>query len=305
MIRRGPRPDGRTPVWFRRITVPAALLPAVLLLAVTVLSPVASFSPAAPAAAAPPVPAPDWDRPGGYTPQVQIGAVHTVYYPRELGRGGVRHPIVLWGNGTGAIPGFYTHLLRHYASHGFVTVAANTPTSNFAISMRWGIDLMARHAADPRSLFYKKVDLSRIAAAGHSQGGSGAINAAVDPRVTTVVAMAPGPLNDVTLVRDASVLYLAGSDDAVVWPALVRAMYQRSGHLPAAYLELRRTAHLEAVTSGGSMRAPSTAWLHYWLLGDRRARGEFFGAGCGYCAGDPRVAAFEVNRAAQRHGTGG
>ena len=73
MIRRRPGPDGRTPVWFRRITVPAALLPAVLLLAVTVLSPVASFSPAAPAAAAPPVPAPDWDRPGGYTRIIKLG----------------------------------------------------------------------------------------------------------------------------------------------------------------------------------------------------------------------------------------
>ncbi|GAA3958918.1 hypothetical protein GCM10022231_18160 [Gordonia caeni] len=242
----------------------------------------------------------DWAGQAPFTPQVRIDLVHTVYYPREMGRDGLRHPVVLWGNGTGAIPGVYSGLLRHYARQGFVVVAANTPTSNFAISMRWGIDLMERENADPRSVFFRKVDLGRIAAAGHSQGGSAAINAALDKRVSTVVAMAPGPLNDPALVRDASILYLAGEHDPIVWPALVRAMYRRSGHLPAGYLEMRGASHLEAVPSGGSMRAPSTAWLRYWLFDDDRAGRAFFGEHCGYCVDRSVVTVFERNRAAQR-----
>ena len=58
---------------------------------------------------------------------------------------------------------------------------------------------------------------------GHSQGGSAAINAAIDDRVDTAVAIQPGPLNDVDLI-DEPVLYLAGQADAIVWPAIVRAM---------------------------------------------------------------------------------
>ena len=88
--------------------------------------------------------------------------------------------------------------------------------------MRSGIDLVAAEAADPGSVFYDKVDLDRIGAAGHSQGGSGAINAAIDDRVDTVVAIQPGPLNDVDLI-DEPVLYLAGQFDLVVWPSVVHS----------------------------------------------------------------------------------
>lgn len=278
----------------RSVVAVLAVLLAIVAPAPGVVSP-ASAAPAPRAAAAA---APDWGRAGDFTPEVQIGLVHTLYYPRELGRSGARHPIVVWGNGTGAIPGVYSALLRHYASHGFIVAAANTPTSNFAISMRWSIDDLARQAADPGSAFFRKADLSRIAAVGHSQGGSAAVNAALDPRVRTAVAIAPGPLNDAALVRNSSVLYLAGERDLVVWPALVRALYQRAAHLPAVYLELRRAGHLEAVMNGGSMRAPSTAWLYATLRDDPRAAREFFGPRCGYCEPSPQVAAFERNRVA-------
>jgi hypothetical protein len=39
---------------------------------------------------------------------------YRLYYPADLGGG--RHPIVTWGNGTGAVPEQYSGLLRHLAS---------------------------------------------------------------------------------------------------------------------------------------------------------------------------------------------
>ena len=253
----------------------------------------AAQSVAAPEAADP------WVDAGPYTPDVTIGPVHTLYYPRELGARGEKHPVVVWGNGTGVVPGAYTSLLRHYASHGFIVAAAITPMSNFAITMRSGIDLVEAQAADPGSVFFGRVDLERIGAVGHSQGGSGAINAAVDDRVDTVVAIQPGPLNDVDLI-DEPVLYLAGQFDLVVWPTVVRAMYRDADHVPAEYLELRGAGHFGTGVTGGAMRGPSTAWLRFWLMDDPDARTEFFGGNCGYCSDTRQFSGFDRNELARR-----
>ncbi|MER5202624.1 hypothetical protein [Streptomyces sp. NPDC002825] len=117
---------------------------------------------------------------------------------------------MIWGDGTGALPGIYSSLLRHWASHGFIVAAANTPTSNFAIGMRAGIDVLEQRNADSSSPYYRKVDLEHIGSAGHSQGGAAAVNAAVDPRVDTAVPIQPGPLTDPDLM-DEPVFYLAAS----------------------------------------------------------------------------------------------
>ncbi|WP_318210239.1 MULTISPECIES: chlorophyllase/cutinase-like alpha/beta fold protein [unclassified Streptomyces] len=224
----------------------------------------------------------DWGRTGPYEVDVDIEAVHTFYYPRTMGQSGERHPVIIWGNGTGAVPGIYSSLLRHWASQGFIVAAANTPTSNFAISMRAGIDVLEHRNADSSSRFHGKVDLDHIASAGHSQGGAAAVNAAVDPRVDTAVPIQPGPLTDPDLM-DEPVFYLAGQRDLTVWPALVKALYRDTDHVPAVYGEVRGAGHLSSIGDGGDFRAPTTAWLRYWLLGDENARGMFFGPGCGYC----------------------
>ncbi|MGW4532608.1 alpha/beta hydrolase family protein [Nocardia sp. NPDC004340] len=236
----------------------------------------------------------NWAAAGPYSPEVSIGVVHTLYYPQTMGAHGEKHPVIIWGNGTGVLPGAYTLLLRHYASHGFIVVAANTPVSNFAITMRSGIDLIEKLNADPSSVFYGKVNLDRIGSAGHSQGGSGAINAAVDPRVDVVTAIQPGPLNDVSQLHK-PVLFLAGQFDAIVWPALVKAMYNNADQVPAEYAELRGATHFGTGITGGDMRGPSTAWLRYWLMDDANARTEFFGPNCGFCTDSQQFSDFRRN----------
>ncbi|MFE7600345.1 acetylxylan esterase [Streptomyces sp. NPDC057494] len=223
-----------------------------------------------------------WDQPGPYEVTVDIEAVHTFYHPKDMGQRGELHPVVIWGNGTGAVPGIYSSLLRHWASHGIIVAAANTPTSNFALSMRAGIDVLEHRNADSSSPYYRKVDLEHIASAGHSQGGAAAVNAALDPRVDTAVPIQPGPLTDPDLM-DEPVFYLAGERDHIVWPALVKALYRDSSHVPAVYGEVRGAGHLSSIGDGGDFRAPTTAWLRFWLMGDENARGMFFGPGCAYC----------------------
>lgn len=259
----------------------------------------AARSPSAVSAAAGSIPSvgTDWGAPGPYDVSVDIGIVHTFYRPTDLGQSGESHPVIIWGNGTGAVPGVYSSLLRHWASQGFIVAAANTPTSNYAISMRLGIDVLEQRNADSSSPYYHKVDLAHIGSAGHSQGGAAAVNAAIDPRVITAVPIQPGPLTDPDLM-DEPVFYLAGQQDHIVWPALVKAMYQDSDHVPAVYGEVRGAGHLDSIGDGGDFRAPATAWFRYWLMGDEAAGRMFFGPDCGYCADPALWSGWERNAAA-------
>ncbi|MEU4062385.1 acetylxylan esterase [Streptomyces wedmorensis] len=241
----------------------------------------------------------DWGSPGPYEVDVDIEVVHTFYYPRNMGQRGELHPVIIWGNGTGAVPGIYSSLLRHWASQGFIVAAANTPTSNFALSMRAGIDVLEQRNADSASRFHGKVDLDHIASAGHSQGGAAAINAAIDPRVDTAVPIQPGPLADPDLM-DEPVFHLAGQNDLTVWPALVKAFHRDSDHVPSVYGEIRGAGHLASIGDGGDFRAPTTAWLRFWLLGDENARGMFFGPGCTYCADGDLFSGWDRNTKAQQ-----
>src|SRR4051812_19225649 len=71
----------------------------------------------------------------------QSGAGHTIYRPAALGTlGCTTHPVVLWGNGTGASPSNYDALLRHWASHGFIVAAADTRNAYSGQEMVAGLD---------------------------------------------------------------------------------------------------------------------------------------------------------------------
>ncbi|WP_433380567.1 poly(ethylene terephthalate) hydrolase family protein [Streptosporangium sp. CA-115845] len=224
-----------------------------------------------------------WSAAGPYATAVDVGLVTTLYYPRDIAQSPRRHPVIIWGNGTFAFPVVYRDLLLHWASHGFIVAAANTPQSNLGISMRAGIDLLAQRNADPGSVFHDHVDLDRIGASGHSQGGAAAVVVGADPRVDTIIPIQPGPLADVDAVHG-PMFILAGQYDIVVWPALVKAFYNDADHIPAIYGEVRGADHFTVVGAPGPFAGPTTAWFRFQLMGDEEARGEFFGTGCRACA---------------------
>ncbi|WP_031172149.1 alpha/beta hydrolase family protein [Streptosporangium roseum] len=225
----------------------------------------------------------NWGAAGPYATAVDVGPVTTLYYPRDIAQSRRRHPVIVWGNGTFAFPVVYRDLLLHWASHGFVVAAANTPQSNLGISMRAGIDLLAQRNADPGSVFHGHVDLDRIGASGHSQGGAAAIVVGDDSRVDTIVPIQPGPLADVDAVHG-PMFILAGQHDSIVWPALVKAFYNDADHIPAIYGEVRGANHFTVVGAPGPFAGPTTAWFRFQLMDDEEARGEFFGPGCRVCA---------------------
>ncbi len=227
----------------------------------------------------------NWDAPGPYATAVEVGAVNTLYYPRDIASSPRRHPVIVWGNGTGGAPLVYRDLLLHWASHGFVVSAANTPMSNLGISMRLGIDDLAARDDNPSSVFHDRVDLANIGASGHSQGGAAAIVVGADPRIDTILPIQPGPLADIDDVHVPAFL-MAGKKDSIVFPFLVKAFYNDATHIPAVYGELRNADHFTIVGDPGPFTAPTTAWFRLHLMADPQAAPVFHGPSCGICT-DP------------------
>jgi hypothetical protein len=228
----------------------------------------------------------NWDRPGPFAVTVEAaGGATTVYRPTDLGQGGLRHPVILWGNGTFAWPAIYDGLLRHWASHGFIVAAANTSWAGSGQEMLAGATWLANENSRAGSVYFGRVDTSRIGATGHSQGGGGAIAAGADPRVDTTIPIQPGPQGTIARLQG-PLLMLAGQSDTIVWPwLLVLPRYNEAGHVPAVYGELAGAGHFETLGDGGGFRAVTTAWFRFWLMDDQQARAEFFGPAttCGLC----------------------
>ena len=110
------------------------------LLAVAALAAAVTIGPTATAHAAPlPSVGTNFDSAGPYATTTTRTANHTIYHPRNVDDG-VEHPVILWGNGTGASPSSYSGLLSHLASHGFIVAAANTSNAGVVEAVVGGTD---------------------------------------------------------------------------------------------------------------------------------------------------------------------
>jgi len=196
-------------------------------------APAASAAPAQ-AGACTPSPTANYGATGPFAVTVQPESAHTYYRPTNLGSGGcTRHPVILWGNGTFTTPSFYDALLRHLASHGFIVAAANTSNAGTGQEMLQGLTNLASFNGQSGSPYYQRVDLDRVGTTGHSQGGSGAVRAALDARVDTTFPLEPG-LGTARGIHGTA-LYFAGQNDTIISPTYVRSSFW-SKRLPACPL---------------------------------------------------------------------
>ncbi len=212
----------------------------------------------------------------------QGGPDHTLYYPADIASSNRQHPVLIWGNGTGATPAEYDAQLRHLASWGFVVAAANTTQAGSGEEMLAGARFLIAEDQRPGSMFAGRIDEAHVGAAGHSQGGGGAIAAGADPMVDTVVPIMPGPQGQVGALHGPA-FYVAGQLDWIVPSFFVQARYAGTTQVPAVFGELKGSDHFFPGETRDRAIGAITAWFRFWLMGDETARSVFFGSGCGMC----------------------
>lgn len=237
-----------------------------------------------------------------------------VYLPRAR-RAGEIFPLVTWGNGTWAKPKKYAFLLRHLASWGMIVVATRDS------SVGTGETLLDALALLDRSELAPLADRRRIAAIGHSQGASGAFNAAAAPSAgisTTILIDLPGrrlcnrehcAAIPTGLRQKQSILFLSGEKDPLSSPEMIDGYFSEvpAGRLRAKaaivgadHNDIQGQPGCQPFAIGcragiGAFLPYVTAWLRWQLAGDKAAAAVFSGKGAPF-ARDPRLTGTAISR---------
>lgn len=210
---------------------------------------------------------------------------YRIHYPADLSG---NHPVVAWGNGTGAQPKNYEGLFDHLASWGFVVIDSYSKNTGTGAEILASAEYLVAENNNPSGIFYNKIDINRIGAVGHSQGAAGVLNAHTDYAggsiFKTVVPIAlPSPnltnpehtynTGDVT----GSLLLLSGTNDGLISPKKSnrQAFDDAPDNLPAAMAMAVDAGHNAILDNGGKHRGYLTAWLLYRLSGNTDAREAF------------------------------
>jgi pimeloyl-ACP methyl ester carboxylesterase len=212
--------------------------------------------------------------------------LYTVYRPACM-REGEKYPVITWGNGTCGQTEGYGSLLRYVASHGYVVFASNSRYTGNNGAMTKALDFAEAANQDAESVYYNRLDLTKIGAMGHSQGGGATVTAASDERIDALIlwnasTSAPKP-------------FLAVSGDADIIGASPASMARDIGASsePSAWLYYHKvpmtgsvSGHLTLMIQPERVAPPTVAWWDYMLKEDPTARDFFVGASCGLCGQD-------------------
>ncbi|GGO09387.1 alpha/beta hydrolase family protein [Micromonospora parathelypteridis] len=215
----------------------------------------------------------------------------TIWFPTSAdGVADGRFPVVIYSHGLYSLPDLHAGLTTRWAAAGFVVAAPafphtrqgaahftrhdvrNQPADGWRLIRHLG--RLDRNHADPLA---GHLDLSSIAAAGHSAGGfttSGMFSEGHPTRLRSGIVIAGGGLPGSFAGPPAPVLFVHGTADAVVPVTVGRAAYGRTPG-PAAFLSLLGQDHGAYLTPGNPGFAPvlatTTDFLRWTLYGDQSA----------------------------------
>lgn len=215
---------------------------------------------------------------------------YTIYQPTELGKDGVKHPVLTWGNGGSTMPSWYP-MLPHLASHGFVVVAANTVPSigaeeplgkDMLAGLEWVLAENERAGSD----YAGKLDPARVAPFGYSMGGLATFTIVGDPRWITTVHISGGNMGEGVRRVDkihAPALFLCGEND-IAGPQCdtdFKALTTQS----VFYGTMLGEDHLGILAGDwvDRIKGTVTAWMRWKLMDDASFGPKFAGADCGLC----------------------
>jgi hypothetical protein len=176
-------------------------------------------------------------------------------------------------------------------SHGFVVVASlsSQTLSGRPLPPVAGVDWMIEENENPASALYHHLDITRIGATGHSQGGAATVASAVaDFRITAIAPIAGayplgGTVPASTKINGPAAL-LCGGKDTVIPCSLVEPAFNNLSEFPTLLGNNLGDDHGSWI---GSIKNPYmiavTGWMRVHLMGDTANRTMFYGPGCKLC----------------------
>jgi hypothetical protein len=196
-------------------------------------------------------------------------------YPEDIGRGGVKHPLFVFGPGGGTTPQTYDQSGMHwdrYGSYGFVIYVLPRSTGD-GTAMREGLDWLIAQNDDPDSPLYQHLDTEHVCAAGHSMGSVTTFDFMPDPRVTTTIHISGGSFDGMGPSNlTGPTMFLCGPDAGadVAYPQCETDFANTD--VPTFYTRVQGSDHL---TSGRLGWPAIIAWMLWHLAGHDEWEREF------------------------------
>jgi len=201
------------------------------------------------------------------------------------------YPLVVFGHGYTLTPSRYARLLRAWTQAGYVVAAPVFPLENAAApggpneadlinqpeDMRFVITRLLALDAGTDSVLHEKIDPSRIAVAGHSDGAETALAVAYDSRfrdrrVSAAIVLSGAALPGMGAFprNGPPLLAIQGTADPINPPA-TSAGFFRLARRPKFLLWLLGASHLPPYTDEqpqlGIVERATTAFLDHYLKG--------------------------------------
>ncbi|MCR5312312.1 MAG: alpha/beta hydrolase [Bacteroidaceae bacterium] len=222
---------------------------------------------------------------------------YVVYRPKDISLASDREkklPVLIWANGACMdTPIDYERMLIDVASRGYVVIALgelrqdpkerkemNTESSMITKAIDW----MCGQVQDSKSDYYGRVDVTRIAAAGHSCGGAQVLSCCSDPRLKTYIIcnagmgnmqMAGASPKSLSQLH-APILYLTGGPGDVAYKN-AQIDFERIDKVPVALADMATAGHGATYSQkgGGEFGKMVLSWLD-WHLKDKQANKAVF-----------------------------
>jgi hypothetical protein len=216
---------------------------------------------------------------GPWTPTMKAGSGpngnSTLFYPMDLGKDGVLHPVFHWGCGAGSQPSQYADHLNLLASHGFVVIANASGSMPGKASLDW---ILAENDK-MGSMFYKKLDPNRVGTGGHSLGALETFQYASDPRLKLYVLVCGGSGSGTTGAANihGPSIFLGGEGEGGT--TNFRADYMAITKSPSVFVTKTSTDHIACARNN---LAPWVAFMRWQFCGEEKWKAEFQADGT-YC----------------------
>ena len=103
-----------------------------------------------------------------------------VWYPAQMEQSGQKYPMILVVNASNTAALNYEPFFARLASWGFIVVGNDDRQTGTGASASTTLDQMLAWNAEQGSVFFEKIDDTKIGCIGYSQGGAGAIRAVTE-----------------------------------------------------------------------------------------------------------------------------